>query len=61
MYRAPSRNELARMMDLVKYVIFPDYSDVPIWIDGTQAVLPGCLPVLMLSGMLPGITRYGIP
>ena len=38
MYRAPSRNELARMMDLVKYVIFPDYSDVPIWIDGTQAV-----------------------
>ena len=30
MYRAPSRNELARMMDLGKYVIFPDYSDMPI-------------------------------
>lgn len=38
MYRAPSRNELARMMDLVKYVIFPDYSDVPTWIDGPQAI-----------------------
>ena len=38
MYRAPSRNELARMMDLVKYVIFPDYSDVPTWIDGPEAI-----------------------
>ena len=38
MYRAPSRNELARMMDLVKYVIFPDYSDIPTWIDGPKAI-----------------------
>lgn len=38
MYRAPSRNELARMMDLVKYVIFPDHSDIPTWIDGPQAI-----------------------
>lgn len=26
------------MMDLVKYVVFPDYSDIPIWTDGTAAV-----------------------
>lgn len=38
MYRAPSRNELARMMDLVKYVVFPDYSDIPSWIDGKEAI-----------------------
>lgn len=38
MYRAPSKSELARMIDLVKYVVFPDYSDVPKWIDGPQAV-----------------------
>lgn len=38
MYRAPSKSELTRMIDLVKYVVFPDYSDVPKWIDGLQAV-----------------------
>ena len=26
------------MMDLVKYVIFPDHSDIPTWIDGPQAI-----------------------
>lgn len=38
MYRAPSKKELTKMMELVKYEIFPDYSDIPIWIDGKQAI-----------------------
>lgn len=38
MFRAPSIHELNRMMDLVKYVIFPDYSDVPTWTDGPAAI-----------------------
>ncbi|MGN0202168.1 MAG: serine O-acetyltransferase [Candidatus Cryptobacteroides sp.] len=38
MYKAPSIEKLARMMELVKYVIFPDYSPVPSWTDGPEAV-----------------------
>lgn len=38
MYRAPSINELGRMMDLVRYVVFPEYSDVPTWTDGPSAI-----------------------
>ena len=38
MYKAPSIEKLARMMDLVKYVIFPDYSPIPSWTDGAEAV-----------------------
>lgn len=62
MYRAPSRNELARMMDLVKYVIFPDYSDVPIWIDGPQAVrsiLEAQMATIMEPEAVPQATEPG--
>lgn len=38
MYKAPSIDRLARMMDLVKYVIFPEYSPIPSWTDGTEAI-----------------------
>ena len=38
MYKAPSIEKLARMMDLVKYVIFPDYSPIPSWTDGAEAI-----------------------
>lgn len=56
MYRAPSRNELARMMDLVKYVIFPDYSDVPTWIDGPMAI-KGILEAQMATILDPDPDR----
>ncbi len=38
MFRAPSINELGKMMDLVKYVVFPDFSDIPTWTDGPSAI-----------------------
>ncbi len=38
MSKSPSTRELERMMELVKYVIFPDYSDVPAWTDGPKAI-----------------------
>lgn len=38
MYRAPSINELAKMMDLVKFAVFPEYSDIPTWTDGPAAI-----------------------
>ena len=36
--RAPSVQQLQRLMELVRYVIFPDYSDVPSWTNGEQAI-----------------------
>lgn len=31
-------NELSEMMRLLRYVIFPEYSDVPSWTDGRKAI-----------------------
>ena len=36
--KAPSILQLKRLMELVVYVIFPDYSDVPSWTNGTEAI-----------------------
>lgn len=36
--KAPSVSQLKRLMELVGYVIFPDYSDVPSWINGNEAI-----------------------
>ena len=36
--KAPSVFQLKRLMELVNYVIFPDYSDVPAWTNGTEAI-----------------------
>ena len=38
MYRAPSKKELTKLMELVKYEIFPEHSDIPTWIDGKEAI-----------------------
>ena len=35
---APSEHQLRRLIELVRYVIFPDYSDVPSWTNGEQAI-----------------------
>lgn len=35
---APSVSQLKRLMELVGYVIFPDYSDVPSWTNGNEAI-----------------------
>lgn len=36
--KAPSVSRLKRLMELVGYVIFPDYSDVPSWTNGNEAI-----------------------
>lgn len=36
--KAPSVSQLKRLMELVGYVIFPDYSDVPSWTNGKEAI-----------------------
>lgn len=36
--KAPSVSQLMRLMELVGYVIFPDYSDVPSWTNGNEAI-----------------------
>lgn len=36
--KAPSVSQLKRLMELVGYVIFPDYSDVPSWTNGNDAI-----------------------
>ncbi|MGN1264263.1 MAG: serine acetyltransferase [Muribaculaceae bacterium] len=36
--KAPSLQQLKRLMELVGYVIFPDYSDVPSWTNGEEAI-----------------------
>ena len=36
--KAPSGSQLKRLMELVGYVIFPDYSDVPSWTNGNEAI-----------------------
>ena len=36
--KAPSILQLKRLMELVEYVIFPDYSDVPSWTNGTEGI-----------------------
>lgn len=36
--KAPSVFQLKRLMELVGYVIFPDYSDVPSWTKGEEAI-----------------------
>lgn len=36
--KAPSVSQLKRLMKLVGYVIFPDYSDVPSWTNGNEAI-----------------------
>lgn len=38
MIKSPSPRELERLMDLVRYVAFPDYSDIPAWTDGAVAI-----------------------
>lgn len=36
--KAPSVSQLKRLMELVGYVIFPDYSEVPSWTNGNEAI-----------------------
>lgn len=36
--KAPSVSQLKRLMELVGYVIFPDYSDVPSWTNGNETI-----------------------
>ena len=36
--KAPSVSQLKRLMELVGYVMFPDYSDVPSWTNGNEAI-----------------------
>ncbi len=36
--KAPSVSQLKRLVELVGYVIFPDYSDVPSWTNGNEAI-----------------------
>ena len=36
--KALSVSQLKRLMELVGYVIFPDYSDVPSWTNGNEAI-----------------------
>lgn len=36
--KAPSVSQLKRLMELVGYVIFPDYSDLPSWTNGNEAI-----------------------
>lgn len=36
--KAPSVSQLKRLMELVGYVIFPGYSDVPSWTNGNEAI-----------------------
>ena len=36
--KAPSVSQLKRLMELVGYVIFPDYSDVLSWTNGNEAI-----------------------
>lgn len=36
--KAPSVSQLKRLMELVGYVIFPDYSDVPSWTNGNEVI-----------------------
>ena len=36
--KAPSVSQLKQLMELVGYVIFPDYSDVPSWTNGNEAI-----------------------
>lgn len=36
--KAPSLQQLKRLMELVGYVIFPDYSDEPSWTNGEEAI-----------------------
>ena len=36
--KAPSVSQLKRLMELVGYAIFPDYSDVPSWTNGNEAI-----------------------
>ncbi|MGM9845912.1 MAG: serine acetyltransferase [Muribaculaceae bacterium] len=38
MMKAPSIMQLTKLMELVGYVIFPDYSDVPSWTNGAAAI-----------------------
>ncbi|MCR5002787.1 MAG: serine O-acetyltransferase [Bacteroidales bacterium] len=70
MYKAPSPKALEKMMDLAKFVVFPDYSDVPEWTDGKAALKEVLIGQLMtvdvenpekiaqaLVDSLPEITR----
>ena len=36
--KTPSVQQLERLMDLVRYVVFPDYSDVSSWTNGEEAI-----------------------
>ena len=47
-----STTELSKMMDLVRYVVFPDYSDVPSWTDGPMAIHD--ILVLQLQSVMDG-------
>ena len=38
MIKMPSILQLTKLMELVGYVIFPDYSDVPSWTNGAAAI-----------------------
>ncbi|MCQ2126906.1 MAG: serine acetyltransferase [Bacteroidaceae bacterium] len=60
MNKSTSTRELERMMDLVKYVIFPDYSDVPKWTDGPAAIreiLLDQLPTVMAETAAPAVAQ----
>lgn len=52
MSKSTSSRELEKMMELVKYVVFPEYSDIPAWTDGRMAIhsiLLEQLPTVMKS------------
>lgn len=53
--KAPSISQLKRLMELVGYVIFPDYSDVPAWTNGPEAIRA------ILSEQLSTITKIDDP
>ena len=53
--KAPSISQLKRLMELVGYVIFPDYSDVPAWTNGPEAIRA------ILSEQLSTITEIDDP
>ena len=38
MKKTPSPRELEKLMDLIRYVVFPDYSDIPFWTCGPTAI-----------------------
>lgn len=38
MVKSPSQKELEKLVELVRYVVFPDFSDIPSWTEGPAAI-----------------------